>query len=248
MASCDLCLRHQRSRVSMRLWTAVYRETTDNRPPFRGDKRVFERGGSASPRARHGRGSRGLVPLRVRRLILPPASSLRSSAVPPEGGTEAFASPVRGHTLTTGVSCELGRDSEGVGGDGGLFRARGDGGPGCHLLAYVTPKGRGRGRPAWSEVSEPPMKRRWWIAFCPSSNGPPLCTCMVAGRRTNVNPYLGNRVHRRPGPTETIQNAKERLSTRASRSLSIGLNPLAAFLDDVGKSRRVDLDSWSHRR
>jgi hypothetical protein len=32
------------------------------------------------------------------------------------------------------------------------------------ICAYVTPDGRGRGRPVWSEVSEP-SNRRWWIAL-----------------------------------------------------------------------------------
>ena len=32
------------------------------------------------------------------------------------------------------------------------------------IYAYVTPDGRGRGRPVWSEVSEP-SNRRWWIAL-----------------------------------------------------------------------------------
>ena len=32
------------------------------------------------------------------------------------------------------------------------------------IYAYVTPDGRGRGRPVWSEVAEP-SNRRWWIAL-----------------------------------------------------------------------------------
>jgi len=57
------------------------------------------------------------------------------------------------------------------------------------IYPYVTPEGRGRGRPAWPEVSKPTI-RRWWIACFSLLRQSPCYGHMLVADHSDVNRIL----------------------------------------------------------
>jgi hypothetical protein len=74
---------------------------------------------------------------------------------------------------------------------GDAIEVREDGGPGSHQLASLR-KGRGRGRPAWPEVSRSP-RDGGGSPRVSSSNDPLLSEAMLAAWHGDVNPQSSNR-------------------------------------------------------